>query len=887
MNNTILLVDGSSLLYRAFFAIPPLSYNGVALNAIHGFYSMLLSAIGEHKPSSVFVMFDESKPTFRHIDYAEYKAGRPPMPDDLRSQFTLIREFLAACGIPAISQPGFEADDLLGTAAKLAEKEGVQSIILTGDRDALQLATEHISILITKKGVSESLLLDPQGVKDSYGVYPAQVIDLKGLMGDKSDNIPGVPGVGEKTALKLLDEYGSIEQVLAHGEEIKGKLGEKIRENSQLALFSKKLATIVCNAPLEIDLYSNNVLGMQSGLPMLAKYRFNRISALIKALFEEGGAYAGKSKVAEPKVAIEVEIPTIQNNNEDAWHLVHKSLMQKQIAPLQFAEQTNTIICDTAEAIQALPLQDVHTLALFHTAQSIELYTNTGVLVQIPLLVDLLSQGLHAQTAFSALNTVLAGKQVLCHHQKELLQTWASVQFVPAFVVVWDSMIANYILEAAQGERSLEELTGEASAKALYSLATKQYTALNNAGMLHLALLCEFPLSQTLFAMEQSGFEIDRNILFDLSKWFSDEIERLQNLVYEQTGFDGFNLNSPKQLSEILFERMNLPHGKKNKSGYSTNAESLEKIAHLSPAIPNILEYRKFTKLKSTYIDALLALTQTTSRVHTRFDQTGTVTGRISSLDPNLQNIPIRSKEGAEIRKAFVAKDGYTLIDADYSQIELRVLAHLSGDENLIKAFQSGKDIHTTTAAEIFGIPVEKVDAAMRSNAKAVNFGLVYGISSFGLARNTNISLKEAEHFIAMYFDRYPGVRQYMDHCVEVAEKEGAIFTLFGRRRALPEMQSKNANMRAFGKRIAMNTPVQGTAADIIKLAMVRVQEELQNIENAKLILQVHDELIIECREDVAEQVSQMLQEVMQNVVSLKVPLVADIHTAKSWYESK
>lgn len=889
MEKKLLLVDGNSLLYRAFFALPPLSHKGVPLNAIHGFFTMLLKAVAEQRPSSIFVMFDESSPTFRHQEYEEYKAGRPPAPDDLKTQFGLIREFLAACGLPARSHPGFEADDLLGSAARLAEAQGVPSVILTGDRDALQLASEHCSILMTKKGISESLLLDPEGVRANYGVYPAQITDLKGLMGDASDNIPGVPGVGEKTALKLLDEYGDMENLLANAEAIKGKLGEKIRANVDIARFSKKLATIVCTAPLELNLDEDNVLRMLEGLPMLQQYHLNRVSLQLQGLFEEGGLYGGQGALTAAPLS--VQVPEIKSGRtHDAWHLVNKALLQHDVGFAALPQKRREQRIAETRALEELDLSGASSVALHLAEQQTELslYTDDGLLLTVPLRMDLLTEGLHIADALPLLMQKLAGKKLIVHGQKRFLQLLDSLSLPLPKQIVWDTMIANYVLESSAGDESLSGIVGAENAYLLYELAIQQYHTLKAADMLRIACDCEFPLTRVLFSMEKAGFETNREVLFELQRQFKAEIARLEQLVYEETGFSGFNLNSPKQLSEILFERMNLPHGKKTKSGgYSTNADALEKLVDKHPAIQHILDYRKFTKLNSTYIESLIQLTQNCPRVHTRFDQTGTVTGRISSLDPNLQNIPIRSKEGAEIRKAFVAGEGNVLIDADYSQIELRVLAHLSQDANLIKAFLSGKDIHAATASEIFEIPIDKVDAAMRSNAKAVNFGLVYGISSFGLARNTNISFKEAEKFIAMYFDRYPGVRTFMDDCVEAGEKEGAIYTLFNRRRALPEIQSRNQAVKAFGKRIAMNTPVQGTAADIIKLAMIHVAKCLEQYEGAALILQVHDELIIECKEALAEEISALLKQTMENIVQLAVPLVVEIHTAKSWYESK
>lgn len=879
MDKTFLFVDGNSLLYRAFFALPPLSHNGIPLNAIHGFFTMLLKAIAEKKPNAVYVMFDESSPTFRHEEYEAYKAGRAETPDDLKMQFTLIRDFLKACNIPTISKPGFEADDLLGSAARKVGENGMRSIILTGDRDCLQLASENCQILITKKGISESLLLDPDGVKENYGVTPEQVTDLKGLMGDSSDNIPGIPGVGEKTALKLLNEYGTLENTLENSDKIKGKLGEKIRANKEVAEFSKKLATIVTNAPIEIDFDISNIESMADGLPMFAEYKLNRVSSQMKNLFDA----IGSSYTDVPLDEID-QIASAPKNN--AWDIVDKKYLREiyklpETIPTQFKEKS----IDTIDKLKSTNITGE--IFSIYANQDISVYSDKGELINISVRKDLISGDIDFDEALRIIISKIKDKRIIVHDQKAFRYLCNAAKANLDADVVWDTMIANYLIDSESGKAELNSLISNADAKGLYELAIEQCKVIDKANMLKLLSLMEIPLSNVLYNMEQEGFLLDRSVLFELSSSFKKEITDLENKIYESTGFSGFNINSPKQLSEILFDRMNLPHGKKSKSGYSTSADVLEKIADKHPAIDMILEYRKFTKLNSTYIDALIERTAMSERVHSSFDQTGTVTGRISSQEPNLQNIPIRSKEGAEIRKAFVAREGYTLIDADYSQIELRVLTHLSRDKNMINAFKSGKDIHRATAAEIFDTPIEKVDSTMRSNAKAVNFGLVYGISSFGLARNTNISIKQAEGFISKYFERYPGVRAYMDNCVEIAKKDEAIYTLFNRRRSLPQIHSKNANIRAFGERIAMNTPVQGTAADIIKLAMIAVFEALKKYNGAKLILQVHDELIVECKEDIAPEVTTMIKNIMEGIVKLEVPLLVDINAAKSWYESK
>ncbi len=897
LDSKVLLVDGNSLLYRAFFALPPLSSNGVPVNAVHGFFSMLFKAISENKPSSVFVMMDEASPTFRHEEYTEYKADRPPAPDDLRPQFGLMRELLSAMEIPVISQPGFEADDLLGSAAQIANNNNIPAIILTGDRDALQLVSDKTQVLITKKGISESLLLDPKGVKDNYGVNPSQITDLKGLMGDKSDNIPGVPGVGEKTALKLIGEYDNLENVLENAHNIKGKLGERLQENKQLAIFSKKLATIICTVPIDVDFSHQNISLIPNGINELKKYNLNRVIQIIQGLFSEKGAY-GHLDVTMPDIKLDIKTTpqkTMQNDEIGDWALVKKDFLVKgEVLPNVMPEANSSIIINDELGLKKFTssLVDESFLALYFSPNfdKINLYMQSGTYAEIGIKVDMISEGLPYDVAFSIIVNAIGKTKLVLHGQKNFLNECSKLNLPILKNCIWDTMIAAYILNSDLNKPTLDKLVlpQEANAKTLYSLALEQFSNISSQNMLLLAENMEFPLSRVLHSMEQLGFLLDGDVLMDLSTQFTKEVEFCKSEVYRLTGFDDFNLNSPKQLQEVLFEKLGLPHGKKTKSGYSTDAETLENLEGLHPAIEPLLRYRKFSKLNSTYIEALIRLTTKTPRVHTSFDQTGTVTGRISSLEPNLQNIPIKTKEGAEIRRAFIAKEGHVLLDADYSQIELRVLAHLSDDEAMIDAFCSNEDIHARTASEIFDVPLNMVTSEMRSNAKAVNFGLIYGISTFGLARNTKISIKEAEYFMGKYFEHYPGVRAFMDKCVEEGTKNKAIYTLFNRKRELPELSNKNANVRAFGKRVAMNTPVQGTAADIIKLAMVSVYNILEkDYPMADLILQVHDELIIECPENMVDELSKVLKNTMENIVKLKVPLVADVGVGKSWFDAK
>ncbi len=849
MRETLLAVDGNSLMHRAFHALPPMDVDGVFTNAVHGFLMMLLRAIQEQAPRYVAVAFDEHAPTFRHTVYADYKAGRKATPDELRMQFPIIREVLTAMGLGVLSVAGYEADDILGTLAQKCVDNQMNAILLTGDRDALQLVHENVRLLFTRKGISETTLFDNATVKEYFGVTPEQVTDWKGLMGDSSDNIPGIPGVGEKTAVKLLDEYGTLENVLAHGGDIKGKLGEKIRDNAEQARFSKDLATIRPTAPIMFDLPAFEASHMADALPVLRKYQLNSIAQRLE-------------KWQAPDVAAVEEVIIVDDGAVPEWELLGSVQ-----AVAAFIDDTK----DQPTALHVTPL-DV-TLA---TAK------RRG---RLQLAVDMLSEGMTPDEAWQAIRPVLE-RPLVVHDGKKLLHTLQE-QGMPLPNLTWDTMLGAYLLNSQESQYTLSAFAQD-DAGGVWGLWQKQAAQIAQAGMQDLMLQVEMPLLRVLFDMECAGFQVDGQILRKLGAEFSAQAEELREEVYTLTGVRGFNLNSPQQLGKVLFETLGLKTGKKTQRGYSTDAETLEGLMDEHPAIPAILKYRQVVKLNSTYVDALLRKMDRDGRVHTSFDQTGTVTGRISSNEPNLQNIPVRTAMGREIRKAFVPKDGCVLVDADYSQIELRVLAHFSQDDAMLDAFRKGQDIHTRTAAEVEGVPMADVTPAMRSAAKAVNFGLVYGISEFGLARNIGISRYEAGEFIKRYFSRYPGVKRYMDQAVKTGYETGYAVTMLGRRRMLNELKAGNANTRNFGERAAMNTPVQGTAADIIKVAMVRVHEALKREGlKAQLILQVHDELLIEAPLDEREQVKALLCDCMEQVLPLSVPLTADIQAGESWYETK
>lgn len=855
MNHLLIAVDGNSLMHRAYHAIAELDdAQGRPTNAIYGFTGMLLKVLADREPSHLVVAFDRKEPTFRHERFADYKGTRKPTDEGLIEQFPRVREMLQAMGIAMASVATFEADDILGTLAAHCEAEELPALLVTGDRDALQLVTDRTHVLYTRRGISDTVEFTPQAVLDAYGVTPSQIPDLKGLMGDSSDNIPGVPGIGEKTATKLLQEYGTLHEVLAHANEQKGKLRERLETYGEQAEESLWLATITREAPLDsgLDAYRlGDLSGGRAAFEALSfKSLLGRLDKLIASRSGEG---------AEPP---QEAVP------EQVWKDAH--------------------VLETAEAVHAF----VRGRPLLSLSWEEDITLSDGdSWARIPLQKDLISAGMQPEEAFAALMPVLERREALrVFGAKQLLHQLEGMGVLASGACVRDdALLAAFLLDPLKPAKRLSDLTGEAAdARALWTLCEAQDKALRENGMDELYRGMELPLMRVLLDMERDGFLVDRAELQRLGEGFSSMENRLREEVITLTGGIPFNLNSPKQLAEVLFDRLKLPPGRKTKSGYSTDAETLEGLKAFHPAVEKLLEYRQVAKLNATYIQGLLEQIEADGRVRTSFDQTVAVTGRLSSNEPNLQNIPVRTEMGREIRRAFIARQGWTLVDADYSQIELRILAHLSGDEGMIEAFQSGQDIHTRTAAEVYGAPLEAVTPQMRSAAKAVNFGIVYGISDFGLARNIGVSRKEAGEFIQRYFDRYPGVKRYMDKAVADGKALGYAQTMFGRRRPLPELTSSNYNTRAFGERAAMNTPVQGAAADIIKLAMVAVHRELADKGfEARLILQVHDELIVEAPAREAETVAALVDQCMETVTQLSVPLIADVHQGLTWYDAK
>lgn len=851
MSETFVIIDGNSLMHRAFHALPPLTNeDGIYTNAVFGFLSMLLKVVGDEKPKYLAVAFDLHGPTFRHADYEAYKAGRKPTAPELRPQFDLVRECLTAMGIRQLTCPSFEADDILGTMARRCEEAGIGALLVTGDRDSMQLVSETSHVLYTKRGVSDVVRYTPEKVKGDFGVMPAQIPDLKGLMGDASDNLPGVPGIGEKTAVKLLDAYGTIENAFDHAEtDLKGKQREKMLDGRLSGLMSKRIATITRYVPIDDIAIEDCRLGDMTGvLPLFEKLQLRSLANRLKRMAQQA-----TTEEAAP------EAPAV------VW-----------------GEEAQL---DQDEAIAAYigALSAGESVALMMREEGFSLAASGGSRAAIPFAQGLLGGGLDPIQAAQALSPLFAGSRTLILFGGKRLMTQLAQWGVSVSAPIEDVQLLCYLLAPQSGKYEAPE-----NAEALYEQYTADMAAVTAQGMDKLYRDIELPLLHTLYAMECEGFLVDRAELEKLGAQYNAQISALREEIYKLCGVEPFNLNSTQQLGSVLFDHLGLPAKKKTQRGYSTDADTLQELAPLHPVIDKILLYRQITKLNSTYIDGLLRLTGRDGRVHSWFDQTIAATGRISSSEPNLQNIPVRTAMGREIRRAFIAKPGHVLVDADYSQIELRLLAHLSGDEAMCDAFNRSQDIHTRTAAEVYGVSIDEVTPQMRSSAKAVNFGIVYGISDFGLAANLHISRREAGEFIERYFARYGAVRKFMDACVAQGKAEGYSVTMYGRRRPLPELQSPNYNRRQFGERAAMNTPVQGAAADIIKIAMNAVHQRLRKEGlQAKLILQVHDELIVECPAAEEAAVIALLIDCMEGAAKLSVPLVADVHAGHSWYDTK
>ncbi|MDY6269666.1 MAG: DNA polymerase I [Selenomonadaceae bacterium] len=834
MKKRFVILDGSSLFFRAFFALPPLtSPTGEYTNAIFGFSNMFLKLWEELKPDELVIAFDKSRHTFRTELYAEYKGTRDKTPDELKSQIPLLQEFSASLGVTFLEKDNYEADDIIGTLATQAAAAGYDALVVTGDRDALQLVRENLRVLMTKKGITDLKEYDEAAFTEEYQMKPIKLIDLKGLMGDTSDNIPGVPGVGPKTATKLLLEYGTLENVLDHAGDVKGKkLQERLTEFAEQARLSKTLATINLSVP-DIDAPGN-----YSVHPDLAKFtafcqRYN-----LKAVLTRGKKLL--AKLASPAKAEAKQEATLALSADG-----EKAGGKAKAASKKTAAETPE-------------MPDLST---------IDVVTPDGHIV-----FDW-KACLHAGLTFDD------GKRV------DDLKLMAYLLHPEASEYTIPELLAEFFPEEVQPETLTENDVRDAYTR-LLPLMRAQLDAL---GLTQLYETIELPLVPVLYQMEQTGVYVNRDHLAEKAEVIGDKIKGLEDDIYTLAG-KTFKINSPKQLGAVLFEDLGLPPVKKTKTGYSTNAEVLETLRYQHPIIECILSYRLWTKLKSTYLDGIAGLiNEETGRVHTSFNQTVTATGRLSSSDPNLQNIPVRTEQGKEIRALFEPGKGYdAMLSADYSQIELRLLAHMSQDENFIEAFCEGQDIHARTAAEVFHVPLDEVTSEERRRAKAVNFGIVYGISDYGLSRDLHIARKEAAGYIDEYFTRYPGVKAFMDKVVKEAHETGAVTTMYGRRRELPAIHSKNFNQRSLAERMAMNTPIQGTAADIIKIAMIRAARMLKaaNVKS-HILLQVHDELVLEVVNEEIPQVTAILKEAMEQAADLSVPLVIDVNVGKNWAEAK
>lgn len=905
----VVLIDAYSLIHRAFYALPPLNTSsGEPTNAVLGFANMLLALLEEEQPDYVAVAFDRSGPTFRDDMFEDYKAHRPPMPEELRPQIARTEQFLGAMNIPVFGVPGFEADDMIGTLATQAKARGKGVLIVTGDRDMLQLVDGQVHVLLTRRGIREMERLDVQGVIDMLGVPPERVPDLKGLMGDSSDNIPGVPKVGPKTAVKLLQEYGTLEDVLANAGAIRGQVGENLRAYGEQARLSKELSIIRTDAPVQFDEEALRRRGPD--LEALARFAAEmEFRSLVDRVQKQHG---GRLSVGQA--------PALPGEGS-------RSRM-----PVEVVRKREALAAAAAAAAAAAPLV-VGVLGSEEDAMRARI---VGVLMAgseqawyVP--VGHKGDGAGSQLSWDEARTVLApifedaGVAKWCHDAKQL-RTLLRRAGTDLSGVALDVCLASYLInpegshdlpsvsmryadrflpswkqrlsEAGGARRGAApaELSPEAAAQALAEeadavreLAPMLAERLRRDDLWDLYERIELPLVDVLLEMEMNGVRVDVDYLRSLSAELDAEIQRLTEEIYALAG-QPFNINSPKQLSTVLFDKLQLPVIKRTKTGPSTDQEVLEALAeeHALPA--KLLEYRQLTKLKSTYVDALPALVHPeTGKVHTHFNQTVTATGRLSSTNPNLQNIPVRTEEGRRIRRAFVPSEpGWVILKADYSQIELRVLAHISGDATLIDAFRRGEDIHRRTAAEVFGLQPEEVTPERRDAAKAINFGIVYGISSFGLAKGTGLSREDAQKYIDAYFARYPGVRQYIETIKAAGRETGYVTTLFKRRRYLPDLKSRDFARRSFAERTAMNTPIQGTAADIIKLAMVAAWRRLRDEGlQARLLLQVHDELVLEMPAEEVSRVAALIRDCMGNVVELSVPLVVDIEQGPNWLETE
>ncbi len=856
MSKKIVIIDGSSLIYRAFYALPQLT-NSQKLNtgAVYGFLNMLLKIIEQQQPNYIVVAFDKSRKTFRTELYTEYKAQRKATPDELVEQFPLAMQLLAALGITSIELDGFEADDIIGTIAKKAQVKGLESIIVTGDKDALQLIDDKITVFLTKKGISELKVFDKNALKEEYGLLPEQIPDLKGLMGDSSDNIPGIAGVGGKTALKLLLEYHSVENLLDNSSSIKGKLGEKISNNKDIALLSKKLATIEQNIALPFEAcdftINPDIVQIEA---MLKKLEFKNVMDKVQTLFS-------KNKDNVQTSALEKQVEQMSDSSQ-----------------IQSFFKTDKPVFLLHSTIGDLPNIQLDSLEVCTDGTC---YTITGQMLSDISLKAWLEDSSKAKVALDAKNLyqALKGKNI------ELSGLGDDVA-VMAYLI--DSTINNYSILSLCNHFFIKT-KDKAPSQLLEDLYKHLFEKLEQMQLINLYKEIELPLVKVLSIVEMFGISVDKVKLDVMSQEIYEKIQKSQNKIYDLAG-EEFNINSPKQLGSILFEKLAMPVQKKTKTGYSTDAQVLDNLSGMHPIVDEIIEYRILTKLYSTYLEGLKPLINSdTGKIYTHFQQLVTTTGRLSSTEPNLQNIPVRTPLGKKIRELFVPSEGFDyLVSFDYSQVELRILAHISQDPLFMKAFKLNEDIHSQTASEIFNVDPDKMTKELRSRAKAVNFGIVYGISDFGLARDIGISITQAKEYIDNYFKRYPKIHGYMQQSVENAKNTGYALTIFGRRRYLPDLNNKNFNLRSFAQRNAINMPIQGTAADIMKIAMLKAMQALKkNNLKSQLLLQVHDELVFQAPKEEIDVLKNVITDAMQEAASLEVPLIVDSSIGKNWAETK
>lgn len=880
--NKLLLIDGNSIINRAFYGIMGskmlMTEDGTYTNAVYGFLSILFKELDDIKPEYLVVAFDLKAPTHRHKMYDKYKANRHGMPEELAMQMPILKETLKAMNVCIIEKEGYEADDILGTLAKWGQKEELEVTVLTGDRDSFQLIDKNIKVRIprTKMGKTETEDYTVGKIEEEYGLEPLDLIEVKGLMGDTSDNIPGVPGVGEKTALNLIKQYKSIDEVYNHIDEQKGKLKEKLSENKDLAYLSRTLGTIDINAPIEKDLGAFQVeeWNKPEVLEIFKKLKFNRFIDRF-ALQENIGATSFSdsqinTEIEHEKIVDKTKLVELKQEIQENKVIYYYLTEEKFII---YSPKTNK--CFSIENIQDFKdiFEDKNILKCSYK--------------QKEEFIILWNKGIEAKNLM--FDIAIAGYILNSNINKYTIEYLANeyINFdIAEYLSNTEKTGVEQITLFDNAEEPKEDKT-YIYAYAIYKLYNVLTQKMKEAGSIDLFNKIEMPLTEVLASMQYEGIYIDKQELLDFGKELQEKIDILTQEIYELTG-EEFNINSTKQLGEILFEKLKLTAKKKTKTGYSTDVDVLEKIKYEHPVIEKILEYRQLQKLNSTYVEGLIPYIDETGRIHSKFHQTVTTTGRISSTDPNLQNIPTRMELGRKLRKVFKPEQGYIFVDADYSQIELRVLAHISEDKNMIEAFCNNEDIHAQAASKVFNIPLEEVTKEERTKAKAVNFGIVYGISEFGLGEQLGVSRKKAKEYIEQYLDKYSGIKEFMINIVEETKEKGYVETLYHRRRYVPELKSNNYMVRQFGGRVAMNTPIQGTAADIMKIAMINVYNKLkENNLKSKLIVQVHDEILVETLESEKEQVKQIVKEEMENVIKLKVPLLAEVEEGYNWYEAK